>query len=209
MTVAISREAGSRGGSIAQRVSAQLGWQLYRQETLEYIAGEGNFRQELIDSLSPLARAWVDEQLDRLQRQQTLSPHPSVLDLGRMILSLGSSGEVILVGRGAGCILPAASTLHVRIVAALADRIAYMAQWLRLTPQEAAKQVELRDSRRAQFIETHFHRKAGDVYQYDLVINTSLLGEELAAKLIAQAALAKLAVMRGQSKDDELSQDEG
>ena len=56
-------------------------------------------------------------------------------------------GEVILLGRGAGCILPAASTLHVRVVAALTDRIAYMAQWLRLTMDEAAQQVELRDSR--------------------------------------------------------------
>jgi cytidylate kinase len=202
LTLAISREAGSRGGSIAQRLAAKLGWQLYRQETLEYIAQEGNFRQELFDNLTPAAKAWVDENLDRLLREQNLSRNPSVLDLARIILALGSSGEVILVGRGAGCILPAASTLHVRVVAALADRIAYMAQWLRLTTEEAARQVELRDSRRAQFIETHFHRKANDVYLYDLVINATLLGEELAANLIAQAARAKLQAMGGSTQEE-------
>jgi len=195
MTIAISREAGARGGSIAQRVAARLGWQLYRQETLEYIAQESNFRQDLFDNLAPAAKTWVEENLDRLLREQNLSRHPSVLDLARIILSLGASGEVILLGRGAGCILPATSTLHVRVVAALADRIAYMAQWLRLTMEEAAQQVSLRDSRRTQFIETHFHRKPGDIYQYDIVINSTRLGEDLAANLIAQAARTKLELM--------------
>jgi cytidylate kinase len=206
LTIAISREAGARGGSIAQRVAAKLGWQLYRQETLEYIAQESNFRQDLLDNLAPALKSWVDENLDRLLREQNLSRHPSVLDLARIILSLGASGELILVGRGAGCILPAASTLHVRVVAALADRVAYMAQWLRLTTEEAAQQVELRDNRRAQFIETHFHRRAGDIYQYDMVLNSTRVGEELAANLIVDAARARLESM-GATRDEEAAAD--
>jgi cytidylate kinase len=208
LTIAVSREAGARGGSIAQRVAAKLAWQLYRQETLEYIAQESNFRQDLLDNLAPAFKDWVEENLDRLLREQNLSRHPSVLDLARIILSLGASGEVILVGRGAGCILPAASTLHVRVVAALPDRIAYMAQWLRLTTAEAAQQVQLRDSRRAQFIETHFHRKAGDIYQYDIVLNSTLLGEELAANLIVQAARARMESMAGADHDEESPADD-
>ena len=66
-----------------------------------------------------------------------------------------------------------------------------MSQWLRLTLEQAAAQVELRDRRRADFLDTHFHRQPGDIYQYDLVLNSSLLGEELCAELIAQAARAK------------------
>jgi cytidylate kinase len=195
LTVAISREAGSRGGSIAQRVGAKLGWQVYRQDTLEYIAQEGNLRQDLLENQTPAARAWVEENLDRLLKQQNLSRHPSVLDMARIILTLGATGEVILLGRGAGCILPARSTLHVRIMAPLPDRIAYMAQWLRLTMEEASAQVHDRDNRRAEFIETHFHRKPADVYQYDFLLNSSLLGEETCAQLIAQAAHAKLEAM--------------
>jgi cytidylate kinase len=112
-----------------------------------------------------------------------------------MVLSLGAQGEVVLLGRGAGCILPAKTTLHVRIVAPLPDRVAYMSQWMRLTEEEAAEQVRTRDSRRADYISTHFHRKPGDVYQYDLLLNSSFLGEEACAELIAQAARAKLAAM--------------
>lgn len=191
LTIAISREAGSRGGSISQRAASKLGWQAYRQETLEYIAQEGNLRQELLENLAPAARQWVDQHLDRLQRERNLSKDPSVLEMARIVLSLSAGGDVILVGRGAGCILPAASTLHVRVIAPLADRVAYMAQWLRLTAEEAAEQVRVRDSRRSDFIATHFHRQPSDIYQYDLLLNSSLLGEELSAELIVQAARAK------------------
>jgi cytidylate kinase len=197
LTVAISREAGSRGASIARRAAAKLGWQVYSQELLEYIAQEGNFRQGVLDNLAPATVHWVEEHFDRLRRDEDLGRQPSLLDLARMILALAAQGEVVLVGRGAGCILPARSTLHVRVMAPLPDRIAYMSQWLRLTVEEAAEQVRLRDSRRSEFIETHFHRRPSDAYQYDLLLNSSLLGEDLCAQLIATAAQAKLAALTG------------
>src|SRR4029077_19821702 len=105
--------------------------------------------------------------------------------------------EVILLGRGAGCVLPAASTLHVRLVAPVADRIAYVGQVMRLTEEEAAEQVRKRDHRRAEFLSTHFHRRPGDVHQYDLCLNTSLLGEEICTELIVQAAKAKMDALFG------------
>ena len=68
-----------------------------------------------------------------------------------------------------------------------------MGQSMRLTEEEAAEQVKKRDHRRADFLNTHFHRRPGDVHQYDLVLNTRLLGEEACADLIIQAAKAKMA----------------
>jgi cytidylate kinase len=191
VTVAISREAGARGSTIGSRAAQKLGWQIYNQELLEYIAHEGAFRQNVVDNLSADAAGWAEKRLQSLLREQSLSQHPSIMDLARIILALGAQGEVVIVGRGAGCILPPASTLNVRIIAPLSDRIAYMSQWLRLTEQEAAEEVRRRDTRRAEFIPTHFHRQPGDVYQYDLILNSSLLGEDLAADLIAQAARFK------------------
>jgi cytidylate kinase len=195
LTIAISREAGSRGTSIARRAGEKLGWQVYTQELLEYLSQEGQSRQELVAAASAEGARWCEERLDQLLREQNLSQHPSVANLARIMLTLGAQGEVVLIGRGAGFILPPATTLHVRIVAPLADRVAYMAQWLRLTVEEAAEQVRLRDERRAEFLATHFHRQAYDVYHYDLLLNSSLLGEELSAELVAQAARAKLAAL--------------
>src|SRR5262249_35819348 len=133
-------------------------------------------------------------------REQNLSRNPSILEMARIILSLGTQGDVILLGRGAGCILPARSTLHVRLVAPLNDRIAYSSQWLRLTLEEAAEHVRKRHASRSEFLATHFHRKPDDVHQYDMVLNTSLLGEELSGELILQAARAKTEAM-GNGRD--------
>ncbi|MCC6421722.1 MAG: cytidylate kinase-like family protein [Gemmataceae bacterium] len=193
LTVAISRESGSRGASIAGRVGTKLGWQVYSQDLLEYIAQDAPSRQEIVENLAPAASGWVTDHLDRLLRAERLNWHPSLVAMARTVLALGASGEAVLIGRGAGCILPRASTLHARIIAPLEDRIAYMSQWLRLPVDEAAEQVRQRDVRRAEFLATHFHRQPGDVYQYDLLLNSSLLGEDLCAELIAQAARAKFA----------------
>ena len=109
--------------------------------------------------------------------------------LGRSFcLALAAQGEVVLIGRGAGCILPRTSTLNVRLVAPLADRIAYMGQWLRLPLAEAEEKVRSRDQRRAEFLQRHFDRLPGDLYQYDVVLNSSMFGEEGCADLIGQAA---------------------
>jgi cytidylate kinase len=198
VSIAVSREAGARGGTIGRRVGRKLGWQVYDQEVLEYMAQEGTVRQELLDTQEAAAGRWAEEQLRQLRRQGKVAVTPPLLDLARVILALGGQGRVVFIGRGAGCVLPAASTLKVRILAPLDDRIAYMSQWLRLTRDEAAERVRLRDRRRAEYLQTHFHSDPNDVYQYDLVLNSSLLGEEVSAELIVQAAEAKWVLLDGE-----------
>jgi hypothetical protein len=191
VTIAISREAGARGSTIGRRVGRKLGWQVYDQELLEYMAQEGTARQNVLDLLPPEAARWCEERLRDLQVQRPPGQDPLLANLARVVLALAAEGSVVLIGRGAGLILPRATTLSVRIIAPLPDRIAYMSQWLRLTVEEAAERVRLRDSRRAEFMQTHFQTPPGDPYQYDLLLNSSFLGEELCADLIAQAARAK------------------
>jgi cytidylate kinase len=195
LAIAISREAGARGTTIAERAGAKLGWQVYGQDLLEYMVRDTASQAELLAQLPANAPAWVEDRLNRLLREQNLSRNPSVLELARLVLLLAAQGEAILLGRGAGCVLPARSTLNVRLVAPLEERVAYMAQWLRLTEEEAAVQVRKRDERRAEFISTHFHRSPSDPHQYDLILNTGRLGEERCAELIVQAAHAKLSAM--------------
>src|SRR5437016_9545270 len=124
LTVAISREAGSRGGSIARRAGRKLDWQVYNQELLEYIAQESAFRQSLLDNLPPAAAPWLQERLEQLRREYELGPDSAVLEMCRIILGLGAQGNVVLLGRGAGNVLPAESTLSVRIMAPRQDRVA-------------------------------------------------------------------------------------
>lgn len=193
LTIALSREAGARGGSIGQRVARKLGWSFYDQDLLEYMAQDAVVRQGLFDSLTPAAASWVEEHLQLLLRAQNLSQHRDVVNLARVVLALGATGAAVIVGRGAGCILPSASTLNVRLVAPLGERIAYMSQWLRLSEDEAAERVRQEDQQRLEFLNTHFHHDPNVLYQFDLVLNSSLLGEDTCAELIALAARARAA----------------
>jgi hypothetical protein len=187
LTIAVSREAGARGGSITRRAARKLGWQVYDQELLEFMAQEVGSKGPLVENPQPESD-WAEKRLRSLLHDEKLTEHPRLVNLARVILSLGAQGQVVLIGRGAGYILPRATTLHVRIIAPRQERIAYLSQWLRLTVEEATEKVRLRDERRAEFIATHFHRQAGDPHEFDLVLNSSLLGEEACAELIVHAA---------------------
>src|SRR5438132_7982059 len=107
LTIAVSREAGSRGGSIARRAGRKLDWQVYNQELLEYIAQESVFRQSLLDNLPPAAARWTEERLEALNREYDLGRDASVFEMSRIIVALAAQGNVLLIGRGANYMLPA------------------------------------------------------------------------------------------------------
>jgi cytidylate kinase len=193
LTIALSREAGARGGTIARRVGRKLGWQVYDQELLEYMAQEALARQGVLDAPPTTPADWGEARLQQLIHEKALSEHPTIVNLARVVLALGAQGQVVLIGRGAGCVLPRETTLTVRVIAPLRERIAYMSQWLRLSLEEAAERVRLRDERRREFVANNFHCDPNEVHNYDLVLNSSLLGEEVCAELIVQAARARAA----------------
>src|SRR5262249_10595539 len=162
-----------------RRAGRKLGWQVYDQELLEYMAQDRVVRQGLVENLPGPSAEGGEARLGGLLKSGEVSQGPGGGGPGGGVVAvgggggawaLGAGGEGVLLGRGAGGVLPGASTLNVRVVAPLAERIAYMGQWLRLSVEEAAEKVRSRDERRADFLATHFQRQPGDVHQYDLVL---------------------------------------
>ena len=191
LAIALSREAGARGGTIARQAAQRLGWQAYDQELLELMAQDASARQGLAEGLSPASRAWIEARLQELPGDEPFKA------MARLVLELGAQGESVIIGRGAGFILPRRSTLNVRVIAPLPDRIAYLGQWMRLTGSEAADKVRARDAGRAEFLGKYFQRAADDIHHYDLLLNSSSLGEQGCADLIAQAAKARWSALEG------------
>jgi cytidylate kinase len=200
VAIAVSREAGARGETIARRVGKRLGWQVYTQELLEFLCANDVARQSVLADIPAEAAGWVAVQLDRVKGDRGIDPAAEGGEMPRLILSLAARGQAILVGRGAGYYLPRDTTLHVRVVAPLADRIAHMADWSRLTREQAAEQVRVRDERRAEFLLRHFGRRSADPYDFDLVLNSGLLGEETCADVILAALNGKQDTLDGDSR---------
>ncbi|MSR53774.1 MAG: cytidylate kinase-like family protein [Gemmataceae bacterium] len=200
VTIAISREAGARGGSIARRVGKRLGWQVYDQELIEFLCATDSAREPVLADVPVDAADWVEAQLQRVRRDRGIDPAAEGGVMPRLILSLASRGEIILVGRGAGYYLPRVSSLHVRIVAPLEDRIANMADWSRLAHSTATDLVRQKDERRAEFLFRHFGRRTTDAIDFDLMLNSGLLKEETCADVILAALNGKQDSMDGDSR---------
>jgi len=198
LTVAISRETGARGGSIAERVGKKLGWQVYPQDLLEFLGGNESARSHVLTDVPEEAARWADRQLERLRQEKIIKAGVELGEMPRLILTLAARGGVVLVGRGAGYLLPRESTVHIRVVAPLEDRIAFMAQWLRMTREVAGAQVHERDEKRAEFLLNTFNRRPGDSNDYDMTLNSHLLGEEICADLIYTAVNGKRRLLHGE-----------
>lgn len=191
LTVAISREAGASGGSIARRLGQRLGWQVYTRELLEFLCANDAARTSILTDVPPDASTWVEHHLTRLRREGVITQSTEHDEMPRLVLSLASRGQVLILGSGAGYYLPREVALHVRIIAPRANRIAHMADWLRLSPDEAAKQVQQRDERRAEFLLNRFGMRSAEQYEYDLILNSGLLSEATCAELIETAMKCK------------------
>jgi cytidylate kinase len=189
--ITISREAGSRGSTVARLVGQKLGWTVYDQELLEYIAHEMHLRAGVLESLDERAFRWAHDWLAALLEDQWQNQDAYIVHLTKVILAIGLHGEAIIVGRGAGCILPRDRALNVRIIGADNERMAYLSQTERLTPQEAERYMRETDQQRKQFVRDYFHRDSSDPHEYDLILDSSALGEECCAELIASALRGK------------------
>jgi cytidylate kinase len=106
------------------------------------------------------------------------------------ILKFAELGNTIVVGR-AGNIVTAKlpHVLQIRLVASLEDRIARIARDDHKTPTEARKFCLEEEQNRARYVKTYFNADINDPMGYHMVINTSRVGYENAAKLAGDAVL--------------------
>lgn len=196
LCVAISRETGSRGRTIAKRTAEVLGWHFVDQETLDYLANNPGFAAGVKLSLSPEAEAWVQQRLSAMADSLLVGKASDFVSMIRTILEMGAQGESIILGRGAGFVLPTGCRLNVRLVAPVAERVAFVAQVERLSLAEAEEFVRQRDRSRRRFILREFGVSPRQLMQFDLVLNTSELGVEGSAEVIAAAVREKEAFRR-------------
>jgi cytidylate kinase len=187
-TIALSREAGAGGTSVAREVGARLGWPVYDHELVERIAKEMKLRTQLLESVDERRRGWVQDAVESfLASIPSVSETAYVRRLVETVLSLGTHGECVLVGRGAVLLLPPAITLRVRLVAALEDRITVMSRDRGLSREDAARYVERTDRERRRFIQDHFGKDPTDAQHYDLVLNYSRFTAAECADFIVEA----------------------
>jgi cytidylate kinase len=184
LTIALAREAGTPGTTVAHEVGRLLGWQVYDYELLKRISQETGLRTGLLESVDERKGGWLKESFGAFLAVPSVSADTYVRHLVEIILALGSHGQCIIVGRGAAHVLPPATTLRVRLMAPLEDRIAATAKRLGLGQREAVREVERVERERADFVREFFRRDLADPRNYDLILNHSRFGTAGCAAVI-------------------------
>jgi cytidylate kinase len=188
--VAVSRELGARGADVACEIGELLQWPVYDHEIIDLIAQESGLRSELLDSVDEHDRNWLVEAIASFKRRGEVSGAEFVHHLVHVLSALATHGNCVIVGRGAAACLPRASTLRVRVVADLGDRVHRVAKKRGLSEDAAMDQVERVDQQRGAFVANHFHRDILDAHNFDLVVNTSRLTPAACAELAVRALRA-------------------
>ena len=199
--VTISRQYGSGGSEVAERVARALGWPLYDNAVVDQVAGrlgitpaEVSAREERLPTLSErlsTAMSLTPSEVMASVAQVAVPPSEEriVAMTQRVMEEAVQAGSAVLVGRGAQCVLATRSdALHVFCYAPLEALTAYAVTALALPPDEARKHVLEMNERREAYVKRHWKREWRDLANYHLCVNTAWLGLDGAAELVTQVA---------------------
>jgi cytidylate kinase len=199
--ITVSRQYGSGGSEVAERVATALGWKVYDNSVVEEVASrlrmtpaEVSAREERVPSLvQRMASAMALGVPEMMPVVGDIAAQPSeermVMVTRRVIEDAVRAGPAVLVGRGAQCMLAARSdALHVYCYAPFEELVRYAVEVLGIPFKDAARQVSDINHQREAWVRQHFRRDWRDLSNYDLCVNTARLGLEGSAELVIRVA---------------------
>ena len=185
--VTISREPGSGGVIVAQRLSEKLGFEVFHQEVLHEMAKRAEISEQFLATLDERGLSVLEDWISSLVHQRHLWPDQYLRHLMNVIGTIGKHGRAVVIGRGANFILPPEQRFRVRVTAPQWVRIENVAREFDLSPAEAKRRVIKTESNRRAFIRKYFNADIADPTNYDLVINTETLQVDHAVNIIGAA----------------------
>lgn len=183
----VSRECGSRGAEVAQKVGERLGWAVLDKELVNVLADQLKLEPRVLQLMDETRADWFSETLLNLFNSRLVLQHSYVALVGKAVALAAGAGRVVIVGRGANLILPPEGGLRVRVIAPRDFRIGAFADAEGIDRRLATKQVDEIDTNRREFVRRHFRCDPADSSLYDLVVNTGSFGIDGSAALILRA----------------------
>ncbi|MGE3806872.1 MAG: AAA family ATPase [Gemmataceae bacterium] len=186
-SIAITRQAGANAPKIAQEVGAHLGWPVYDHQLVEHIAEDHGLRVRLLDTVDEKTTSWIRDCIESFGLEHGVTLPGYVRYLVETLHTLSKHGHCVLVGRGAAQVLPPETTLRVRLIGSLHDRVQSISDRHGISPQEAKDWVDKKDRERNKFVRDHFHKDPNDPNAYDLTLNSHRYSVKECAEMIVKA----------------------
>jgi cytidylate kinase len=187
--ITISREFGSGGRTIGRQTAMRLNIPCYDAELIEKIAQESGFSKEYIQEQGEYAASgnWLANAFSGRDR----NGHSYQDDLWaiqqKVILELAAKGPCVIVGRCADYILQdQADCLRVFIHADMAARAKRIVEQYGERPDSPEQRLRDKDKRRAAYYQIYTDTKWGDVGNYDITLNSGVLGIDKCVELLVE-----------------------
>ena len=202
--VCVSRTLAAGGEELGRAVAEQLGFRYADDEILDRAAEKAGVSRDavagaerppglLMRILESMATAQVAE-AGAWTTMPSLSsgagdPSSSYEELIQdVIREFATQGKVVIVAHGgSACLRGVPSVLRVLVTAPVEVRVDRLSKAAEIDAGRAKKAVTESDKRRQEYFQRFYHARE-DPTDYDLVVNTDVLGVQGAAKLVAQAA---------------------
>ncbi|MFC1822849.1 AAA family ATPase [Thermodesulfobacteriota bacterium] len=175
----ISRQIGSRGAYIGQKVAESLDYHCADKAVMEKVFVQYGFISfEKIYDTEP--RFW-----DRFDEMRASTIH----NLNEVIKALAHHGDSVIIGRGSFAVLGGfADVLNVRIHAPFHVRVQRVMDEMKIDSiKKAEALVKEKDKKRAGFVESSYHVRFRSSDNFDLAINTGTVPPDLAVAWLVEA----------------------
>lgn len=185
--ITISREFGSSGHTIGKLTAEKLGIPCYDSEILDKIQSESGLAKEYIEENSEYSAAgWLNQVLVSRDFGGTSLQDKLFLLQSDIIRDLAAKGPCVIVGRCADYVLrDTADCLRVFIHADQEARMKYIVEQYGERKESPEKRLRDKDKRRAAYYQYYTDLKWGSTENYDITLNSSRIGVERCAEIIA------------------------
>ena len=188
--ITISREFGSGGHSIGQKVAEKLDLNFYDQALLEKIAQETGLSKEYIENseYAPARNSLLFNIV--VNRSLTNYAEPSPADMvyfaqTKIIQEIAEKESCVIVGRCSDYILrDRKDALHVFIYADLDSRSKRILERYGKNDKPILKRIEDKDARRKIYYSHYTDRPWGVPQNYHVSLSSSALGEDICVNTI-------------------------
>jgi cytidylate kinase len=187
-TITISRQYGSGGLLIAQKLSKLLNIEYYDKNLLLIAAKKSGLREELFEQFDEKKRLLFLENLDELNTiYKNFTFNDAIFKIQSSIIkAIARKNSAIFVGRCANYVLRnMQNCVKVFIHANLQDRIKRISEKNNIDDNKALEQINTLDAERSKYYNYYSGKIWNEVDSYDLSINSSILGINNSVDIIA------------------------
>ena len=189
--ITIGRQFGSGGKAVAHILGHKLGIPVYDNELIDEAAKKSGFSKDLFEGSDEKKRPFSLSSIFSSNRYGHFSDnYINDADLFRIqsetIRSLAEKGSAIFVGRASDFVLRDMGSIDVFLTSPLEVRKAFVAEREGITPEAAGEIILKREKEREAYYNYLTFGNWGVASNYDLCIDSSLLGFEGTADLIIE-----------------------